>query len=385
MPTSTFDNALRIKGYGSYPEGTCRSDARGTRALRDGFKVRVEVIESLEEYVRFINTLETSFENPVFYRGQVNASYIPIPYSLRVGPKNENLLIEAFSRRFSNEVDSCRNALSKLVLMQHYDLSTRCMDITENPLAALYFACVPYKKYKRAKVDETKTWGEILLYRERGDDDDDDKKRPERLKTVESSSASIIANTAFMDADFTLWHLGSFWKKDANQTYNEKYINLRTIVRSSFIVRVPQNNPRIRNQQGAFILASASTAYLNKNDTEIKEKELTEYILSRKHITYAELLDDSPFKNLMDKDKTWLLRFKKVKPYDSEFSIFNTDPFDFRRLFYKDGEGRQLVVLIPPKAKAGIVEELSRFNIREDYIYPDMDSVANEINIEINK
>ena len=28
MSTSMFDNALRIKGYGSYPEGTCRSDAK---------------------------------------------------------------------------------------------------------------------------------------------------------------------------------------------------------------------------------------------------------------------------------------------------------------------------------------------------------------------
>ena len=378
--SADFEKALKIKGYGSYPADPSDWEGKKGGGAPD---VDVRVIRSLKDYVEFINTLKTSFENPVFYRGQVNANYLLIPYSLRTDPENENLLIEAFSRRFYNEVDSCRNALSKLVLMQHYNLSTRCMDITENPLVALYFACVPYKKYKRAEADEENTWGEIILFQEKNDDDDDDKKRPERLKTVESSNVSIIANTAFMDADFTLWNLGSFWKKDANQTYNEKYINLRTIVRSSFIVRVPQNNPRIKNQQGAFILASASTAYLDKDDT--KEKELTEYILSRKYVTYAKLLDDSPFKNLMDKDKTWLLRFKKVRPYDSEFGIFNTDPFDLQRLFYKEDKKRQLVVLIPPEAKEGIVEELSRFNIREDYIYPDMDSVANEINNEINK
>ena len=391
--SADFKKALKIKGYGSYPKDTAPSDWEGKKG-GGAPDVDVKVIGSLKDYVEFINTLKTSFENPVFYRGQVNANYLLIPYSLRTDPENENLLIEAFSRRFYNEVDSCKNALSKLVLMQHYNLSTRCMDITENPLVALYFACVPYKKYKRAKADETKTWGEIILFREpSGGNNDVDKKRPERLKTVESSNVSIIANTAFMDADFTLWNLGSFWKKDANQTYNEKYINLRTIARSSFIVRVPQNNPRIRNQQGAFILASASTAYLNKNDTEIKEKELTKHILSQNHVTYADLLNDDQFKEDMVKDKTWLLRFKKVRPYDSKFDIdpsdlrrlFYTDPFDLQRLFYKEDKKRQLVVLIPPKAKKGIVEDLRRFNIREDYIYPDMDSVANEINIEINK
>ena len=244
MSDSAFDKAVRIKGYGSYPKGKSGSSVDGVKSFSGG-KVHVTVIESLEEYVRFVGGIETTFENPVFYRGQTNANYLLTPYSLRNNPEHEHLLIEAFSRRFSNEVDSCRNAVSKLVLMQHYDLKTRLLDITENPFAALYFACVPYKKYRRANEDEEKeAWGEILLFR---DTAEDGKTRPERLKTAESSNASIIANTAFMEAEFTLWHLGSFWKKDANQTYDERYINLMSVVRASYIVRVPHNNPRIKN------------------------------------------------------------------------------------------------------------------------------------------
>ena len=88
----------------------------------------------------------------------------------------------------------------------------------------------------------------------------------------------------------------------------------------------------------------------------------------------------------LDAERTWLLNFTKVKPYDdeNEFDVFKRDPFDLRRLFYKDGKGIQQVVLIPPEAKSGIAEELRRFNITEDFIYPDMDSVANEINTRID-
>ena len=381
MSNNPFGRALKIKGYGSYPKGKSHSSVAGTKSF-DGGKVHVTVIKSLEEYVHFVGALETSFENPVFYRGQTNADYLLMPYSLRTNPENEHRLIEAFSRRFANEVDGCKNAVAKLVLMQHYGLKTRCLDITENPLAALYFACVPYRKYKRTNEDkEMETWGEIVLFRERAEYGEP---RPEQLKTIESSNASIIANTAFMEPAFSLWHLGSFWKKDANQTYNEKHINLKSIVRKSLIVRVPQNNPRIKNQHGAFILANANTAYLN--DDSYKERELTKYILDRDYVTYADLLGESPFKNDLDETRTWYMNFKKVKPYadDSEFEEFRTDPFSLRRLFYKDENGIQQVILIPPGAKTRIVEELGKFNITEDFIYPDMDSVANEINEKID-
>lgn len=383
MSISLFDNAMKLKGYGSFPKGTSRVRVEEVRSFKCG-KVKVTVVESLEEYVRFIGGLKTSFENPVFYRGQTNANYTIIPYSLRKNTANENRLIEAFYRYFANEVDARKNAVDKLALMQHYGLKTRFLDISENPLASLYFACVPYKKFRSpAASNNADKWGEIVLFQEPGNGNKE--KRPEGIKTIESSNASIIANTAFMKQDFSLWHLGSFWKKDANQTYNEKYIDLTSIVRKSLIVRVPQNNPRIKNQRGACILANANTACIEKNGKEIKGKELTEYILNKDYVTYADLLEKSPFKNDLDATKTWFLKFKKVKPYDAanEIEEFRIDPFDLSRLFYKD-KGIQQVVLIPPEAKDKIKGELERFNITEEFIYPDMDSVANEINEKVD-
>lgn len=388
MSDNLFEKAVWLKGYGSYPKNWSPARVAGVKTIKCSkgkAKVNVTVVKSLDEYVRFVGGLETRFENPVFYRGQTNANYLLSPSSLRNGPANENRMIEAFIRYFAHEVDACKNAVAKLALMQHYDLKTRFLDISENPLAALYFACVPRKKYRNPAADEEdESWGEIVLFQEK---DEYGEPRPERLKTAESSNASIIANTAFMEQEFSLWKLGSYWKKDANQAYNEKHIDLTSIVRKSLIVRVPQDNPRIKNQHGAFILANANTAHLYKNDKKIKERELTEYILKNEDISYDKLLKDSPFKHDLDNTVTWIMNFRKVKPYDedNEFEVFRTDPFDLRRIFYKDKNGIQQVVLIPPEAKETIKKELASFNIREDFIYPDMDSVANEINEIIDK
>ena len=385
MSDNLFEKAVWLKGYGSYPKNWSPARVAGVKTIKCSkgkAKVNVTVVKSLDEYVRFVGGLETRFENPVFYRGQTNANYLLSPSSLRNGPANENRMIEAFIRYFAHEVDACKNAVAKLALMQHYDLKTRFLDISENPLAALYFACVPRKKYRKPAADEEeKSWGEIVLFQEKADYDEP---RPERLKTAESSNASIIANTAFMEQNFSLWKIGAYWKNDANQSYNEKYIDLTTIVRKSLIVRVPQDNPRIKNQHGAFILANANTAYIDGQDNE---HELTEYILKNGYVTYDQLLKDSPFKDYLNDIETWIMNFSKVKPYDdgNEFEEFRTDPFDLRRLFYKDKRGIQQVALIPPEAKEKIKDELARFNIREDFIYPDMDSVANEINEIIDR
>lgn len=378
MLTDLQRKAEKIKGYYSFEENKKISEIKEVKTLDDNSKVRIKVIESLKEYIEFIETLNTSFENPVFYRGQTNANYLLIPNALRLNPENENKLIESFSRHFSNEVETCENAISKLVLMQHYGLATRCLDITENPLAALYFACVPYKKFRKETTEEDSSWGEITIFQEKSSSNEI---KPDRLKTSESSNVSIIANTAFMESEFSLWHIGSFWKKDANQSYDEKYINLKSIVRESFIVRVPQNNLRIKNQQGAFIIVNANMVYINDKF----QKKLTESIINTEgYINYHNLLEKNKYD--LTETETWNLKFRKIKPYEkNEIKIFETDPFDIKKLFYKDKDNNQLVVLIPPKAKKKIEESLKKFNITDGFIYPDMDTVANEINKNINK
>lgn len=379
-----LENAIRLKGYGSDLSKDSSDKKRLEKTVRvdNELTVKPTVITCLKEYIEFIGKIEYSYKNPVFYRGQGNANYTISPGSLRKNPANEKIMLESFERRFSTEVDSCTTNMARLVLMQHFGMSTRALDVTENPLAALYFACSPMKKFNKNPDLEKKNWGEITIFR----DPDFEEKESENQKPIDSNKVSIISSTAFMENEFNLWKLGMKWKKDNNFMHEERYIQLKEIIRSSVIVRVPQNNQRIKNQQGAFILVNANEVSSLGKDKRYAE-ELTNHILNTKdELSFNDLGNDQKWRKRFSEGFTWSLRFKKVKPYSGEnrIKIFDIDPFDLRRLFYKDEEGIQQVVLIPPDKKEGIVNELKKFNITEDFIYPDMDNVANEINENIN-
>lgn len=376
-----FEFARKIKGYGSYKKTDSDSVIESVKTVHGEKDLRVKptIVRTLGDYIEFISKITTSYKNPVFFRGQTNADYLLTPNCLRINPKNENLMIEAFYRKFYDELNKCHSSMEKLMVMQHFQLPTRCLDISESPLMALYFACSHMKKFRKAIVTpEQEDWGEIILFQEQIEEK---QQKPENLKTIESSNISVIANTAYMEEDFSLWHLGARWKKDVDIGHDEKYIDLKSIVRRSYIVRVPQNNPRIKNQQGAFIMANANMAYIDNRESE--SKKLTSEILDSDYTDYYQLIENN-WK--LDKGRTWELRFKKIKPYsdDNELKIFRTDPFDLKRLFYKENDVQQ-VVLIHPDSKGKILEELRKFNITEDFVYPDMDNVANEISEQINK
>ena len=89
MRNEIFEKALRLKGYGSYEEPYTPQLKRKIESPKTVGDLRVQptVVTSLREYVDFILTLETSYENPVFYRGQGNANFTINPNSLRVDPK----------------------------------------------------------------------------------------------------------------------------------------------------------------------------------------------------------------------------------------------------------------------------------------------------------
>ena len=102
-------------------------------------------ISSVSEFIEKIVQRDKEAETETFYRGHANKDWELLPSIFRTpnGVEKEHLLFRDMVAHEPQSFSECKSALDYLVQMQHYGLPTRLLDMTTNPLVALYFACQP--------------------------------------------------------------------------------------------------------------------------------------------------------------------------------------------------------------------------------------------------
>lgn len=100
-------------------------------------------VDSVAEFVAKLAQLDREEGTETFYRGHADKAWKLEPSILRTeyGPEKEHLLFWKMVAHEPQSFSECRSTLDHLVQMQHYGLPTRLLDVTMNPLVALYFAC----------------------------------------------------------------------------------------------------------------------------------------------------------------------------------------------------------------------------------------------------
>ena len=249
------------------------------------------VITSVDDFLRNIQEIkrdaqDTGYE--YFYRGQAN-----IDWKITPGIFRDNFLVMEHKlfkqplQKIPKAFFSLNNCFDILTMYQHYQFSTRLLDITTNPLVALYFACNSYfnangvvyfcnnKKSFYSDEKEIQIIAEMIKY-------DFSKKN-----TLKWLLQQLTINNVITETDIKL-----FSKND--------YAYFIDLIQGVYIIKPFYNNERLIRQSGAFLLPGKFNFYMNQ-----------ENLLDSTIIKAASNLDDQfdNFKFVIEKDyKTIILK-----------------------------------------------------------------------------
>lgn len=246
--------------------------------IHKDYKEKIHFVFSIQggaqkEELRELLEIMSDFDNAEFYRGQAEASWI-----LDSSIKRESNFLKYESEMYydilSLKPEAFRGDLSvydRLITMQHFGMPTRLLDVSRNPLIAIFFAC---NNLECAKSDG-------LIYSFKPDDN-------VKLLHFEDKKLDVLE---------------TFYKKEETDSEFLKGI--------SFLKGVAKNQ-RINNQSGDFIFVGDGEDVLKKlND------------LPKNHI----VIDSSAKKPLLEQLESMNIHAGSVYPDLSHVSKYISEKY----------------------------------------------------------
>lgn len=230
------------------------------------------IVEDLNCYLEHISSMrkaikeeegQDSDSQKFFFRGQANCNWDVVPGIFRENYLSyESELINGAYLRNPSEFRQLDTDFEKLAKLQHYGLPTRLLDVTSNPLVALYFACQPYQEYNKEENTIIEPDGIVLFSRAYG-------------KSCNDLEVLVISHLANMEinGDTTLNKLLEeledkriYSTKTAKDCRDGQFKSLIKILQNNYFVVSNMNNERLIRQSGLFLLVGKYNVILQEKD-----------------------------------------------------------------------------------------------------------------------
>lgn len=201
--------------------------------------------------------------NKVYFRGLSKSTYTNVPGIYRNNlPKNkdENYFFNEMQVRCPSAFQGQKN-INKLTYMQHYGCPTRLLDITLNPLVALYFACIHDSDFDGVvhvfgvnnldisyeQSDKVQMLSKLAEFKKSEQD------LILKLSYIYLNKGKFPQNSSGRYIDTIIERFYHSIKRD-NGAFERDIVPLDLL--KPLFVQVPRDNPRILKQDGAFIMAA---------------------------------------------------------------------------------------------------------------------------------
>lgn len=312
----------------------------------DKSRVEINIIRDLKTYVEEVLTINREIEKQntvnrqnsyTYYRGHSSWRYLLKPSIYREDNikllENEDRLFRDITASNPHFFHDCNTTLEMLVTLQHHGISTRLMDITDNPLISLFFAC------NGKPIDGIH--GEVTVFNV-----------PEHnVKYYDSDKVSVLANLTKCNIEFDI---SSFSSSDIEWRKINAYMGLgrqekinecmeKEILEFNKIKIISELVHFIREDK-AYFLPRVDPVHLDNFVVVVKPKMVIDRIVNQSGAFV-------------------LFGIKKSKRVCSDLNI-NAEGF------------KQKIIIIPSIYKQTIMKDLKLFNINDSTVFCDMDNTA---------